>query len=332
METLISIIIPVYKCEKHIDNCVQSIMDQTYTNLEIILVDDGSPDNSGKICDEYAKRDSRIVVIHQKNGGVSAARNAGIACSTGEYIMFVDSDDWVDKTIVQHLYSNLEEKNADMSICRHYTVIDNTHFQKSLCEAIYVSGDKEIADYVHNQFNTAPIRAPWATLYKRGLVGNFLKEMEFGEDTLFKIDCFERAKTVVVSDRMLYYYNTYETPDSLTKKFSSNRFDYYLILHARALDMLNSKGGITKKQAIYANYNLVSNVFLFMRKYCAQNNNGKAQREYIYLVCKNDIVQEALKNVFVARKKENIKILLMKHKMIRCLQLLCNILNKKQGW
>ena len=96
MEDLISIILPVYKVEKYIDKCMESLINQTYKNLEIILVDDGSPDNSGKLCDEWSKKDKRVKVIHKENGGVSSARNAGLDAATGDYIAFIDPDDWVD--------------------------------------------------------------------------------------------------------------------------------------------------------------------------------------------------------------------------------------------
>ena len=104
---LISVIVPVYKVEQFIHRCVDSILNQTYTNLEIILVDDGSPDRCGEICDEYAEKDSRIRVIHQKNGGPSAARNAGLDICTGEYIAFVDSDDYIEPDMLQQLLSGI---------------------------------------------------------------------------------------------------------------------------------------------------------------------------------------------------------------------------------
>ena len=104
----ISIIVPVYKIEDYLDRCVQSLISQTYKNLEIILVDDGSPDNSGKIADEYAQKDQRIQVIHKKNGGLSDARNAGMDVATGDYICFIDSDDWwINNTVLEHINKKL---------------------------------------------------------------------------------------------------------------------------------------------------------------------------------------------------------------------------------
>lgn len=113
----ISVIIPVYKVEKYLRKCVDSVLAQTYTNLEIILVDDGSPDRCGEICDEYARIDSRIKVIHKENGGLSDARNAGIEAATGEYIAFVDSDDYISPYMYEKLYNAIIKADADMSIC-----------------------------------------------------------------------------------------------------------------------------------------------------------------------------------------------------------------------
>ena len=114
----ISIIVPIYNVEEYLRRAVDSIRCQTYTNLEIILVDDGSPDNSGVICDEYAKTDNRIKVIHKKNGGLSDARNAGIEAATGAYLGFIDSDDYIEPEMYQRLYSALVENDAEISVCR----------------------------------------------------------------------------------------------------------------------------------------------------------------------------------------------------------------------
>ena len=112
-EPLISVIIPVYKVEKYLKRCIDSVINQTYKNLEIILVDDGSPDNCPKICDDYSKKDKRIKVIHKKNGGVSAARNKGLKLSNGDYIVFVDSDDWLEYNFVEEMLTNLRKNKVD---------------------------------------------------------------------------------------------------------------------------------------------------------------------------------------------------------------------------
>ena len=117
---LISIIVPVYNVKNYLEKCLQSICGQTYKNLEIILIDDGSSDGSGELCDLFAQRDGRIRVFHQANAGQSAARNRGLAVAQGEFLGFVDSDDWIESDMYEFLYRLLKENEADISICSHY--------------------------------------------------------------------------------------------------------------------------------------------------------------------------------------------------------------------
>ena len=119
---LISIIVPVYNVEEYLDKCVESIVNQTYKNIEVILVDDGSPDNCPKMCDDWAKKDKRIKVIHKKNGGLSDARNKGIDESKGEYLSFVDSDDYITDNYVELLYNIISKEHADISMAKQYVV------------------------------------------------------------------------------------------------------------------------------------------------------------------------------------------------------------------
>lgn len=133
-EDLISIIVPVYKVENYLSKCLDSMICQTYKNIEIILVDDGSPDNSGKICDDYAKKDSRIKVIHKENGGLSDARNAGLKIATGKYIGFVDSDDYISVEMYEKLYNQAKKEDADIACCNYYRVKMEKNLIKELLE------------------------------------------------------------------------------------------------------------------------------------------------------------------------------------------------------
>ena len=122
---LISVIVPVYNVEKYLVQCINSILNQTIKNLEIILVDDGSLDNSGKICDEFSKKDDRIVAIHKENNGLSSARNAGLEIANGNYIGFVDSDDWLDEHMYEILLKLIKENNSDISCCDFFKTADS---------------------------------------------------------------------------------------------------------------------------------------------------------------------------------------------------------------
>lgn len=165
-EELISIIVPVYNVEAYIHQCIKSIIEQSYKNLEIILVDDGSKDKSGKICDDYARKDKRIKVIHKKNGGLSDSRNAGITVATGKYIAFVDSDDWIEKNMYEKMYNECEKFGADICICgffREYK--DKTISECNFGERVYdtesaleelIKG-RVIKDHVQNILNDKKI-------------------------------------------------------------------------------------------------------------------------------------------------------------------------------
>lgn len=125
MNYKVSIIVPIYNVQKYIYKCIDSILSQTYKNLEIILVDDGSPDNCGKICDEYASKDNRIIVVHTKNGGLSAARNVGLNKSTGNFIIFVDSDDYLENSAIEDCLNYIKTNNCDILIFNWYNVYLN---------------------------------------------------------------------------------------------------------------------------------------------------------------------------------------------------------------
>ena len=131
MKPLVTIIVPVYKVEKYIQRCINSILNQSFTDFEVILVDDGSPDNCGKICDKYAEADNRIKVIHKPNGGLSDARNAGLDIATGEYIGFIDSDDYIDEHMYEDMLSAIENADTDLCICGYDRVDDDGKIKSS---------------------------------------------------------------------------------------------------------------------------------------------------------------------------------------------------------
>ena len=134
----ISVIVPVYKVEPYIRKCVDSILGQTFSDIQVILVDDGSPDQCGKICDEYAKQDNRVEVIHKENGGLSDARNAGIPYAKGEYIIFLDSDDYIDERMVERLHSLLNETNASIAACDFLCFFEDGSFEKKTKRNVHI--------------------------------------------------------------------------------------------------------------------------------------------------------------------------------------------------
>lgn len=238
MSELISIIVPVYKVEAYLPRCVDSILAQTYKNLDIILVDDGSPDNCGKICDDYAKKDDRITVIHQPNGGLSDARNAGIVKAKGAYLTFLDSDDWVPAEYIDYLYELLKETGSAIALC---------NFLKTTTEALPEANEPEmvtvmkndailakytdLGDAFHPQLVMACGKLFEASLFEtiRFPVGK-LHEDEF---TTYKL--FHFAPQTVISKKPLYYY--WQREDSIMGAAGfrlQNKLDYMEALVERA--------------------------------------------------------------------------------------------------
>ncbi len=203
----ISIIVPIYKTEKYIDRCIKSIIAQTYNNIEIILVDDGTPDKAGIICDKYADMDNRIKVIHQKNAGQSAARNNALKIATGDYYCFIDSDDYVAENLLERLYNLIKENSADIS------VVDYSTFYEDQVSAVYESA-KETTIYNNTDMikNIHMVEGElyvvmWGKLFKKDLFeGISFPEGRICEDLYVLYNIYGKAKVSVYSNEKLYYY------------------------------------------------------------------------------------------------------------------------------
>ena len=205
-QPLISVIVPVYNVEPYLDRCVQSIVNQTYTNLEIILVDDGSPDNCPALCNTWAEKDSRVRVIHKENGGLSDARNAGMAIAAGEYIAFVDSDDWIAPNMYELLYTRMTAEGCDIAACGVEMVWEDGTPSRPLTNAGNCVLDT--ASAVEALLDESMLKHPvWYKLYKASL----LRDLPFPvgkchEDVFWSYQAVARARRVSVCDTPCYYY------------------------------------------------------------------------------------------------------------------------------
>lgn len=203
---LISVIIPIYNVEEYLDRCIESVVNQTYKNLEIILVDDGSPDSCPKKCDEWAKRDSRIVVIHKKNGGLSDARNAGLDTMNGEYVTFIDSDDYVDKEYVNVLYNNLINNGVEISQVEFYNEQENIEMTDNDEIVTVISTNKAIENYYLSLFPKMNISS-CAKLYSKTVIGDFRFPIgKTHEDQYFTPQVAINSKNIALSNKKLYCY------------------------------------------------------------------------------------------------------------------------------
>lgn len=227
----ISVIVPVYNVEKYIGKCIESILSQTFTDFELILVDDGTPDTSGAICDDYAKKDGRVKVFHKPNGGVSSARNNGIEKATGEWICFVDSDDWIEPTYLEDF--GLDESDADIYLQGYVkekdgSVIARHDFEKCESDDFFTVLSYSEDNYI--------INSPCFKLFKRSVIMNnyvrFETNMSYGEDHLFSLTYVLFARSAHFSLGCGYIYRVSEA-ESLTQRVVPFREITYYAMEAK---------------------------------------------------------------------------------------------------
>lgn len=299
----VSVIVPVYNQENYLKKCIDSILDGTYTDIECIVVDDGSTDNSPVMCDEY-KSDPRVRVIHKTNGGLTSARKAGFEASTGEYICFVDSDDYVAPQFVEKLYDALITNGADISVCGHYrddngNIITNTYEMPNR-----VIDDKIIEEYVlpivgkvyADGYDNYPGYV-WGRLYRRECITEkcFISEREvYTEDDIFQMYVAEKVQKIVfISDKLVYYRDNSE---SLTRRYRNHMWDMLKVRHGLVSDYckqhnINDRVRLMGS-AFYTIYVSVTNSYLL--------GNYKGCRDELRLIRQDVFAQKALRMVRIS--------------------------------
>ena len=241
MNPLISVIVPVYKAEKYLDKCVQSIVNQTYKNLEIILVDDGSPDNCPEMCDEWAKKDSRIKVIHKENSGAASARNAALDIALGDYIGFVDSDDYIEPNMLDELYDSMQSNGADISICANDEVDENYNFIKEN----KVPSDEFVITPYDCFLNI------YGANYAHCIIPNKLYKKEIWQDIRFPHlgmcedeavlpYIYQKAEKIAVVNEALYHYYIEHVGSVMNKEFSEDTHLIYISILEERFDLFKS--------------------------------------------------------------------------------------------
>lgn len=204
---LVSVIVPVYKVEKYLNQCVTSIVHQTYKDLEIILVDDGSPDTCPQLCDKWSLKDERVKVVHKPNGGLSDARNAGLSEATGEYVLFIDSDDWISLNMVSDLVEIMEKENADMSICQFANVFSDGRIEANSLfnESNLILDRKEAFDLLIE--DTMLTNHVWRKMYKRSLINsNVFPKGKNYEDIYAMPSLLKNCSKIVCTNKIEYFY------------------------------------------------------------------------------------------------------------------------------
>lgn len=229
-DMVVSVIVPIYKVEKYLMQCLESIINQTYTYLEIILVDDGSPDDCPRICDEFSHKDNRIRVVHKDNGGLSSARNAGIDICTGDLITFVDSDDWICLNAVELLVHGIEKNNADMCAARYQSIYKPGEYVGTLADAVENNIKCDSEDFLmqcYMSYNIGVIAC--SKIFKRSLFSN---EIRFPVGMLYEdiVTTYRLAKcanNIAIIDSVIYNYRI--TNESITGSYFKQK-DYDCII------------------------------------------------------------------------------------------------------
>lgn len=235
---MVSIIIPVYNVEPFIHRCIQSILSQTYNNLEIILVDDGSPDNCPQICDEYAEKDNRVKVIHKQNGGVSSARNAALDIMKGDYCLFVDSDDYIHLRCIEYMIGLAERYYADLVQCELRIVYSDEYgqdpFKKDTSEFVFTN--RNIFASTKNNVVLC------GKLYKSDIwKGIRMPVGRLNEDDATAWKLYYAAKTIVTSDKQLYYY--WKNPNGIMSNFSRvPNIEFPMLAYHERIDFFDGIG------------------------------------------------------------------------------------------
>lgn len=303
----VTVIVPVYNVEEYLARCVDSIKNQTYKNLEIILVDDESPDNCSEMCDDFAKADSRIKVIHKQNGGLGFARNSGLELTTGEYVTFIDSDDWISESHIENLVREISENNADAVIGAH-TKVNSLGGQTPnplRFEVGVYEGDDLLNKLVIPLFGTDLSQAQdiqidassCMNLYRVNTIREnsikFISERQaVGEDTFFNIDFFKASKKVVAVNELGYYY--FENTASISRKYNPERFprsiNFYNELKKRA-----EKFGLLDKISFRIERSFLMKIRVALKLLSNSDLKRKEKRREIKKILNNPLLKEVLR-------------------------------------
>ena len=301
---LVTVIVPVYKVEPYLRRCLDSIVNQTYRNLEIILIDDGSPDNCGVICDEYAEIDKRIKVIHKKNGGLSSARNVGLDVFKGEYVSFVDSDDVVSLDMIEYLYDLLSDNNAEISVCLHEIVRDNHRWISFKNVNNQTVTPKECIKKL--LYNDGVDTSAWAKLYKASLFNNVrYPQGKLFEDIATTYKLFFNANRIALGNEAKYSY-ILRNSSIVGSSFNEKKLDLLEMTDEMGRNVLNVYPDLSKavlRRRVYARFSTLNQLARYVdrkkEKNCIIKFIKDNTREILLNneVCLKDKVASILLNV-----------------------------------
>ncbi len=302
-KTTISVIMPVFNAEKTLKKSVDSVLDQSFKELELIMIDDGSTDSSGKICDDYALVDKRIKVIHQKNSGVSNARNTGIRVAKGEYIIFLDSDDEMDLNLIEDNLKIIEKYNPDVLIFNfRYSFPDHSIDNEYTQDGVFFGDDKKFFDEkIEKVVEKELMNAPWNKIIRRGLIQKnklvFDERFSIFEDAIFSLSVCANAKTLCVNSKIYHSYNIWET-GSLRTRWSESRFLAMKELYKHEINYCR-KYEKNHKQLLFFGKQFSNSLFAYMQLVSVSDVlSYKKKKEQLKTICDDRLVRQ----IFLQKK------------------------------
>lgn len=335
---LISVVLPIYNVEKHLENCIKSVVNQTYKNLEIILIDDGSPDNCPKICDDWAEKDKRIKVVHKKNAGLGMARNSGIENATGEYICFFDSDDFIAEGTIEKAYNCIKKHSAEI-VCFGFNSVDSdgnllgTFIPKSPKDSFEV-------DEVQNEFlpnliysfpddgwslNMSSCMAMFSMELIKKAGWRFVSEREIiSEDVYSLLTLYSYVKKVAVLNEAFYFYRENDT--SLSRTYREDRFERVIHCYEQTASLCRRLGYVRETEN-RVGLLFLTNVVSSMKQLSASDLSFKEKINKLKSIVDNRTVFCALHSLNTKKDSKNRRILffLMKKKLYYICYILCNL-------
>ncbi|MPQ44275.1 glycosyltransferase family 2 protein, partial [Clostridium tarantellae] len=300
-DLICSVIIPVYNVEKYLRRCIDSIINQSEKNIEIILVNDGSTDGSRYICNEYEKKDKRIKLIHKKNGGLSDARNVGLNASSGKYLLFVDSDDWCDLHMISDMCNKAEENNADLVVCGYLiNYSDEKIIRKEFIEEKLFAGKNEIKEGIFEIETKAMFNVVWNKLYKNKIIKKinliFDKEGVPGEDLIFNCEYLKNINKLFLITGCYYNYMRLDI-ETLVYKYRKNLYEMVNKFNNSRKELYTFYNMHTGKYKVLLSNTYISYIFSCIPNIYRENANisNKKRKEFFEEILKNTNVKEAIK-------------------------------------
>ena len=299
MTAKISVIVPVYNAERTLERCIKSILNQSFGEFELILINDGSTDNSWRICQKYNSLDSRIKIINQDNKGVSFSRNVGLKKAKFKYVMFIDADDWIENNMFQLLIDTIESSNAGLVMCG-YKRIDyegNKVNSEVYIKPNAVSNIKKVHLYrqIYNYFDKGLMNPLWNKLFRNDIIKNyqikFDENLSLGEDLLFNLEYLSKIRMVSLIDDSLYNYVVLNDGKSLSTKYNPKRLESQILIYTRIIESLKEVGEYNKENKSYFRSSFSSAISGSIKNYLRKSNESNEEM-YAFLkkVCNDSNV------------------------------------------